>query len=81
MTPTQPGSGSHALLLQMIEQNDQKHEAGHRRLRNDLTEGLNGVNDELAELRASQASDHERLVTHGAKVERRKELSMNVKHP
>ena len=77
MTPTNPGSGSFALLHQMIDQNDEKHEAGHRRLRRDLTDGFNDVNSELEQLRASQQQDRERLIKQGSQVERRKELSMN----
>lgn len=41
MTPTD------GLIRQMVDQNDQKHEAGHKRLRIDLTEGLNDVNRQI----------------------------------
>lgn len=64
-----------ALLLQMIQQIDEKHDAGHIRLRQDLTEGLNSVNDALEQLRTRQRSDHDELVASRAYRERRKDLS------
>ena len=63
MVPSQPTT---ALLLQMIEQNDEKHEAGHHRLRTDLrelademstsTERLDRVEREQKELRQMAGS-------------------------
>lgn len=76
MTP-ESKSGSHALLLQMIEQNDDKHEAGHRRLRRDFTEGMNDVNGALDTLATQQRGDHEMILLNADTAERRKGLSMN----
>lgn len=57
----------------MVDQNDQKHESGHGRLRRDLTKGFNEVNGDMEVLRRNWQSDHERLIK--IPTERRKELS------
>jgi len=73
--PSSSSNVSGSLLRQMIEQNDQKHEAGHRRLRHDLTEGFNDMHTTLSVLQKSQATDHDRITTFASTKERRHELS------
>ncbi len=72
MTPSEPTT---AFLRELIALNDDKHTAGHRRLRADLTEGFIGVHESLDRLVATQARDHELLVVQQATRERRKELT------
>ena len=64
-----------SLLLQMLEQNDDKHDEAHKRLRRDLTDGLNAVNDDLDRVERMQQADHETIVRQQAMRERRKEMS------
>ncbi len=72
MSPSEPTTG---FLRELIGLNDEKHTAGHRRLRTDLTEGLNTVTDNLDRLVLAQARDHDMLVAQKATRERRKELT------
>lgn len=70
---------SQGALQQMVEQNDQKHDAAHRRLREDLTEGFNDLGKEIDVVKSAQAMDHEEIVVNRrlveANKERRKDLS------
>ena len=70
-----PSNVSGSLLRQMVEQNDEKHEQGHRRLRQDLTEGFNDVTSSLDALQKAHAADHDRITAFASTKERRHELS------
>jgi len=72
MAPREVTTG---LLLQMVEQNEEKQDAAHQRLRRDLTEGFNDMGQELDALRLDQRADHETLLRQQVTRERRKELS------
>ncbi len=72
MTPSEPTT---ALLRELITLNDEKHTAGHRRLREDLTDGLNAMNENFDRILAAQAHDHDMIMTQQATRERRKELT------
>lgn len=62
-------------LQQLVELNDEKQDAAHRRLRRDLTEGFNDMGRELERGRGLQTADHEELVLNRGGRDRRKELS------
>lgn len=63
------------LLREHIRLNDEKHDAAHRRLRADLTEGLNDVNGNLAAIVKARNDDHDELLWYRGDRDRRKELS------
>lgn len=66
------GPGPHAsVLLQMVEQNDQKHEQGHGRLRLDMRD----VQVRLASLERTNMEYKLRFATMDARKERRHDLS------
>lgn len=64
-----------ALLQALLEQTDEKHVDAHKRLRRDLTEGLNDMSAAMDDLVKAQRVDHDTIVRHQAEHDRRKELS------
>lgn len=60
-----------SMVLQFVEQVDEKHSAGHQRLRG----SLNRIESDVTELRAEQQMQRETLARQDGTRERRKEIS------
>ena len=65
----------HGVLLQMVQQNDEKHEEGHGRLRRDLRALEVRVDDRFNELGREVLDQKLRMARMAVTKERRRELS------
>lgn len=66
---------SNESLSLILEQVDQKHDAAHKRLRSDLTDGMNDLNGIMEQHRKQYTIDHDTLVRLDSTRERQKDLN------